>query len=218
MIQISASILSANFLRLEEEIEELNQSEVDFIHIDVMDGLFVPNISLGFPVIDAIANVAKKPLDIHLMIYKPERYIEKFLEYKPAFISIHYEGQDHLHRVIELIKKNGTKAGVVINPHTPVSVLESTLCDADMVLVMSVNPGFGGQQFIPHSLTKVKQLRNLIDDLKTSTLIEVDGGISKENVSLLVQHGADILVIGNALFTQKNKAQYIQAIKTLVST
>lgn len=213
MIQISASILSANFLRLEEEIEELNQSDVDYIHIDVMDGLFVPNISLGFPIIDAVSKVSKKPLDIHLMIHDPSRYIDRFADYHPAFISVHLEGQIHLHRLLEQIKKHHIKAGVVINPHTPVSSLESILCDADMVLVMSVNPGFGGQKFIPSSLSKIQQLRDMIEKKKLHTLIEVDGGINKENSPILRQAGAHILVMGNALFTQKDKADYIKSVK-----
>jgi len=215
MIQVAPSLLSADFLKLGEEISLLNKSKADYLHIDVMDGLFVPNISMGFPVIEAIAKVAQKPLDIHLMIHDPARYVDRFAEFRPFFISVHYEGQYHLHRVVEQIKKHDIKAGVVINPHTSVELLTPILPFVDMVLVMSVNPGFGGQKFIPTALDKIKYLRSILDRNRLPLQIEVDGGVSLENASSLKSAGADILVVGSSLFSQVDKIHYIEQLKEL---
>ena len=210
---ISPSILSCNFLRLEEEINMLNSSEADFIHIDVMDGLFVPNITIGIPVIKQISQIAKKPLDVHLMIVQPERYIKDFYEAGANIITIHYEACTHLHRTIQQIKSFGIKAGVSINPHTPVSLLKYILNDVYLVLIMSVNPGFGGQSFIDFSYEKVKELDILRKQLNLSFLIEVDGGVDLNNAKELYACGADILVAGYTVFSSQNPLETISLIK-----
>ena len=212
---IAPSMLSADFLNLGKDIEMVNASEADWFHLDVMDGLFVPNISFGFPVIEKIAKIARKPLDIHLMIVDPDRYIERFKKAGAQIISVHYEACTHLHRTIHAIRDLGAKAGVVLNPHTPVNLLEDIIRDVDLVLIMSVNPGFGGQKFIPHSISKVAQLKALILETNASTLIEVDGGVDLENAPLLVKAGADVLVAGNTIFSSNNPAATIRQLKNV---
>ena len=199
-IKISPSILSADFLNLGKSIELLNRSEASFIHFDVMDGLFVPNISFGFPVLDAVAKVAQKPLDVHLMIEKPERYIEQFVKAGASYLSIHFEGNYHLHRSLDQIRHLGARAGIVLNPQTPVCQLSDLLPFCDFVLLMSVNPGYGGQKFIPQTIAKVAELKDMIEKKDLAVEIEVDGGVSLTNSKQLAAAGADILVAGNSVF------------------
>lgn len=206
---IAPSVLSADFLNLGRDVEMINASEAALFHVDVMDGRFVPNISFGLPVISAIKKIARKPLDVHLMIVEPEKYFEVFRNAGADILSVHYEASTHLHRSLQSIKALGMKAGVAINPHTPVSVLSEVLQDTDLVCMMSVNPGFGGQSFIPNTLNKIRQLRAMINELGTATLIEIDGGVTLDNAAELVAAGADVLVAGNTVFSAADPAQMI---------
>lgn len=212
---VAPSILAADFANLQREVEMLNASQADWIHLDIMDGLFVPNISFGMPVCKAIRKYAKKPLDYHLMIEKPERYVKEFKDLGASVISVHLEACPHLHRNIQQIKSLGCKAGVAINPHTAVSLLEPIIQEIDLVCLMSVNPGFGGQMFIESTFEKVKALRNLIDSKQAHTLIEIDGGVSSANAKELVQAGADVLVAGSFVFNATNPHQVIEDLKRL---
>lgn len=212
---IAPSVLSADFANLQRDIELINNSEADLFHVDVMDGVFVPNISLGFPVIEAIKKHAEKPLDVHLMIVNPDQYIERFAQAGADSITVHYEACTHLHRTIQLIHKAGVKASVAINPHTPVELLTDILADLDMVLVMSVNPGFGGQQFIPNTLSKLRRLKAMAQTVNPGLLIEVDGGVSLTNMADLITAGANVLVAGNAVFSADSPAEMISSMKNL---
>lgn len=211
---IAPSVLAADFTKLADEIDMVNGSEADWFHLDVMDGHFVPNITFGFLVIEAIAKLAKKPLDVHLMIEQPEKYIESFRKAGADVITVHYEACPHLHRTIQQIKETGAKAGVAINPHTPVSLLEDVLEITDLVCIMSVNPGFGGQKFIYQSLLKTRKLREMIDALNAPTLIEIDGGVGLQNAEKLLQAGADVLVAGNSVFGAADPVATIAALKS----
>ena len=213
--RVAPSILSANFLNLGKEIEMLNESEADWIHIDVMDGVFVPNISFGFRVLDFVKKAARKPLDVHLMIVEPQKFISEVAATGAYMMNVHYEACTHLHRVVQEIKKAGMKAAVTLNPHTPVLLLEDILADLDMVLLMTVNPGFGGQKFIVHSIEKVAVLKEMILKKNLSTLIEVDGGVNLETGKQLIEAGADVLVAGNFVFSSKNPKDTIHQLKNL---
>lgn len=210
---IAPSVLSADFANLQRDIEMINSSAADWFHVDVMDGVFVPNISFGFPVMEAIKKYAKKPLDVHLMIVNPDQYIERFAAAGAAMITVHYEACTHLHRTIQAIHAAGCKAGVALNPHTPVALLKDILADLDMVLIMSVNPGFGGQQFIPNALLKIAELRRMAVELNPDLLIEVDGGIGIHNAGLLIKAGANVLVAGNAVFSAASPTAMIAELK-----
>jgi ribulose-phosphate 3-epimerase len=212
---VAPSLLAANFLNLKKDIEMLNRSEADWIHLDIMDGVFVPNISFGFPVINLLRKITDKPLDAHLMIVQPEKFTNEIAAAGTAYMNVHYETCPHLHRVIQSIRAKGMKPAVTLNPHTPVSLLENILPDLDMVLLMSVNPGFGGQQFIEHSLKKVDQLKNMIQKMGTATLIEVDGGVNLETGKRLVDAGADVLVAGSFIFSSDNPEEAISQLKSL---
>mgnify|MGYP001029386428 CR=1 FL=1 len=212
---IAPSILSADFGYLAKDIEMVNRSEAEWVHIDIMDGVFVPNISFGFPVLKYVAKLSKKPLDVHLMIVNPEKFIPEVKALGAHTMNVHYEACTHLHRVVQQIKDAGMRAGVTLNPSTPVSMLTDIISDVDMVLLMSVNPGFGGQKFIPHTLTKVRELRELIDRSGSQALIEVDGGINLETGSQLVEAGADVLVAGNAVFKAPDMVDMIRRLKEL---
>lgn len=210
---IAPSLLAADFGNLQHDIEMVNASEATWHHIDVMDGVFVPNISYGMPVINAIKKSATKPLDVHLMIVDPDRYIEAFAKLGATNLTVHYEACTHLHRTLQAIKAQGMKAGVALNPHTNVMVLEDTIQDIDLVIVMSVNPGFGGQSFIENTYEKVKALKTLISRKNASTLIEIDGGVTTENAQLLVEAGADVLVAGSFVFKSTDPMATIKALK-----
>ncbi len=214
-ILISPSLLSADFTNLKSDVEMINRSEADWLHMDVMDGVFVPNISFGFPIISAVSGICKKPLDVHLMIVQPERYIEQTAKAGAYIMSVQYEACTHLHRTIQQIHAAGMKAGVVLNPSTPVHLLEDIVCDVDLVLLMSVNPGFGGQTFIENTINKVKRLRKLMDECGSDALIEVDGGVQGETAPRLVQAGADVLVSGSYVFKSENPEKTIKQLKTL---
>lgn len=206
---IAPSILSADFANLQRDIEMLNESQAEWIHVDVMDGVFVPNISFGFPVLKAVKKYAKKPLDVHLMIVNPEKYIEEFASAGADIITVHYEACTHLHRVIQSIKNTGCKAGVALNPHTPIEALHDVIADLDLVLIMSVNPGFGGQQFIPNSLTKIKAIKQMAELKNPKLIIEVDGGINELNMESVIRAGASAIVAGNAIFAANDPIQTI---------
>ena len=213
MALIAPSLLSANYLNLEADCRMLNESQADWYHLDVMDGRFVPNISFGPMLIEFFRKATKKFCDVHLMIEEPEKYVEAFHKAGADLISVHIEASRHLHRTLQQIRSLGIKAGVAINPHTPVDSLNDILSEIDLVCVMSVNPGFGGQKFIPHTLEKVRQLRQRIDAQKSSTLIEVDGGVTLDNAPALIQAGADVLVAGNTVFKSNDPIATIAALK-----
>jgi len=210
---IAPSVLSANFANLEADLEMINDSEADWFHVDVMDGVFVPNISFGFPVIKAIKKFAKKPLDVHLMIVDPDRYAQAFKDVGADVLTFHLEACTHLHRSVQNIKSLGMKAGVAINPHTPVHLLEDIIADIDLVCMMSVNPGFGGQKFIENTFDKVVKLKALITQKKSKALIEIDGGVDLNNYKKLLSCGADVLVAGNTVFGSKNPMETISELK-----
>ena len=210
---IAPSVLAADFANLEKEIKMINQSEADWIHVDVMDGVFVPNISMGVPVVEAIRRHATKPLDVHLMIVQPERYIETFQRAGAAVISVHAEACPHLHRVIQQIRDSGCKPGVALNPHTSINALENIIRDIEVICVMSVNPGFGAQKFIEHTYSKVGSLRRLIDESGSKALIEIDGGVNQSNARPLLDAGADVLVAGNFVFSAREPRDVIKALK-----
>lgn len=212
---IAPSLLSANFLNLEKDIEMLNNSDADWIHLDIMDGVFVPNISFGFPVIDLLKNKTDKPLDVHLMIVSPEKFIPQIAATGATYMNVHYEACTHLHRVVQEIKKHGMKAAVTLNPHTPVDLLQDIICELDMVLLMSVNPGFGGQKFIEQTVEKVSRLKEIILRKNLNTLIEVDGGVNLETGKKLVDAGADVLVAGSFVFSSPNPIETISKLKAL---
>lgn len=210
---IAPSILTADFLHLESEIEMVNSSEADLLHLDIMDGVFVPNLTFGFPVIRQIKSLASLPLDVHLMVINAERYLEEYRDAGADWLTVHYEACTHLHRTIHRIKELGMKPGVSLNPHTDVSLLENVLPDLNMVLVMTVNPGFGGQKFIENSYKKIKKLKKMISDAGSETLIQVDGGITEENIGTLIEAGVDVFVVGNTIFSAKDPLEMISNLK-----
>ena len=215
MTTISPSLLAADFANLTKDIDMINRSEADWLHLDVMDGVFVPNISFGFPVLQAVAKICQKPLDVHLMIVDPGKFTEQVKALGAYMMNVHYEACPHLHRTIQQIHNAGMKAGVTLNPHTPINVLEDIIQDVDMVLLMTVNPGFGGQKFIEHSIQKVQRLKELILKTGSHVLIEVDGGVNHETAPRLVQAGVDVLVAGSYVFGAENPEQRIKALKEL---
>ncbi len=210
---IAPSLLSADFANLERDIQMINKSKADWFHLDVMDGVFVPNISFGFPVIRAVKKHATKPLDVHLMIVDPDKYVKEFADAGADIISVHLEACTHLHRSIQHIKSFGIKAGVAINPHSPISMLREVIADIDVVCMMSVNPGFGGQKFIENTYSKISELKSLIQERNSKALIEIDGGVDLKNASKLLAHGADVLVAGNTVFSSEDPEKTISLLK-----
>ena len=210
---IAPSILTADFLHLESEITMLNSSEADLLHLDIMDGVFVPNLTFGFPVIRQIKSLAKKPLDVHLMVINAESYLEEYHEAGADWLTVHYEACTHLHRTIHRIRELGMKPAVSLNPHTDVALLENILPDLNMVLVMTVNPGFGGQKFIENSYKKIKKLKKMISDAGSETLIQVDGGVTEENMGSLIEAGVDVFVVGNTIFSASDPLRMITNLK-----
>jgi ribulose-phosphate 3-epimerase len=214
---IAPSVLAADFANLQRDIEMINNSEADWFHIDIMDGIFVPNISFGMPVLDAINKHAKKTIDVHLMIVDPDRYIKTFKDLGTDILTVHYEACTHLHRTLQAIKGEGMKAGVALNPHTSVTLLEDVINDIDLVCIMSVNPGFGGQSFIENTYKKIKQLKEIINRNGASTIIEIDGGVTNKNARQLVEAGADVLVAGSYVFKAENPTQTIADLKKITT-
>lgn len=213
--KIAPSVLAADFANIQRDVEMINSSDADWFHIDIMDGVFVPNISFGFPVMEAIKKHAKKPLDVHLMIVDPDRYITAFKKAGADVLTVHYEACNHLHRTIQAIKAEGMKAGVALNPHTPVTVLKDVITDLDLVCIMSVNPGFGGQKFIRNTFNKVQELKAMIVASESDCLIEIDGGVGTDNAKLLVDCGADVLVAGSSVFGAENPVETVAQLKKL---
>ena len=214
---IAPSVLAADFANLQRDLEMINKSEADWFHIDIMDGVFVPNISFGMPVLKAIAKHAKKTIDVHLMIIDPDRYIKDFADLGANILTVHYEACPHLHRTLQAIKAEGMKAGVAINPHTNVDLLKDVIKDIDLVCIMSVNPGFGGQSFIEHTYTKVQRLKEIIINNNADTLIEIDGGVTDKNAARLVEAGADVLVAGSYVFKAEDQIETIKGLKNIAN-
>ncbi|CAM1373533.1 Ribulose-phosphate 3-epimerase [Tenacibaculum litopenaei] len=214
---VAPSVLAADFGNLQRDVEMVNNSKADWFHIDIMDGVFVPNISFGMPVLKAIGQHANKTLDVHLMIVEPDKYIQTFADLGTDILTVHYEACTHLHRTVQAIKAAGMKAGVALNPHTPIAVLEDIIGDLDLVCIMSVNPGFGGQSFIENTYKKVSQLKHLIEFSNANTLIEIDGGVTDKNANKLIEVGADVLVAGSFVFKSENPTETIENLKALIN-